>query len=283
MTTLSLFDDAAGGGRPVPTAADRADRFYPTPLYLAEEIIARYFSDLDRDDLVLEPCAGDGRLLQAIPAHVPAVGIELDSRRAQLARERTGRRVLTGDALTVPLDFVPTCVVSNPPFELRWFEAFLARMFPIMPMDARVGMLIPCSLLQTSRTVVRLARQWSLRQDMIPRDIFPGLSVPLAFALLSKSKQRTLVGFAFYHTVAAVRDLPKATQALLDRNDGGPVWASAVTATLRALGGEASLHRIYDALEGCRPTRTRFWREKVRQTLRAYHQRVGKGVYRLAA
>ena len=126
--TLPLFPTFASAPRlTISSAADQARDFYPTPFWLAEAIVGKYFGDLDRDDLVLEPTCGDGRVLRAIPAHVPAVGVERDPALAETARRLTGRPILTGDILTIPLAFRPTTIIANPPFNLAFITALLAR------------------------------------------------------------------------------------------------------------------------------------------------------------
>lgn len=285
--TLDLF----AHGAPLASASlvsperQRSLSYYPTPQWFAEAIVARYFPDLDETDSVLEPACGDGRFLRAIPAHVPAIGIELDPTLAQVARDRTGRHIITGDALTVPLKLAVTAVIGNPPFSMSFFEGLLARVFPVLPEGGKVGMIAPAAFFQTSRTLVRLARQWSLQQDLIPRDLFHRLSFPLCFVLLRKERRRTLIGFAFYHDVAAVRDLPAATRAMLANAPlgQGSVWRTVVTDALRSLGGAGSLDAIYDVVAGRRPTQNRHWKEKVRQTLGLHFTRVAKGRYQLAA
>jgi predicted RNA methylase len=75
---------------------------YQTPTWAAERLVEHYYPDLSPADLVLEPTCGEGHFLDAIPPHVPAVGVELDAGRAAIAR-RTGREVLVGDVLTIDL------------------------------------------------------------------------------------------------------------------------------------------------------------------------------------
>jgi site-specific DNA-methyltransferase (adenine-specific) len=254
-----------------------------TPQYLAELVIARYFADLGASDLVVEPSCGDGRFLRALPAHVPAIGIELDPLLAEEARRTTGRRVITGDCLTVPLDFEPTCAIGNPMFELQHVRALLARLHPLLPLEGRVGLILPTSVFQTSRTVVDWGKQWSIALEMIPRDLYPGLSLPLGFSIFTKQRRRTLVGFAFYREVRSVRDLPAATQALLADAPEGSVWKAVVTRALTELGGEASLDAIYDRVAGSRPTQTSFWKEQCRKQLQQHHRRIARGRYALAA
>jgi hypothetical protein len=291
--TLSLFADLDA---PLPAPAlvpvrvdrprilsadDRRDGFVPTPVWFAEALVARYFADLTANDLVLEPFAGSGELLQAIPTHVPAIGIELDAARAAQARARTGRPVHCGSALEVPLPPGLTAILTNPPFQLSVVERFLSRVHPVLPADGRVGMIAPVAFFQTSRTVVRWAEQFGITVTLIPRDLFPRLSLPVCFALLEKCARRVMVGLAFYRDVAAVRDLSPATQYTLTTAPGA-AWRVVVTDALIALGGRGTLDAIYAQVAGRRAV-TRFWKEKVRQQLQAHHHRVQKGEWELAA
>jgi hypothetical protein len=120
-------------------------------------------------------------------------------------------------------------------------------------------------------------------QEMIPRNIYPGLSLPLVFAMFSKDRRRTMFGFALYREAADVLGMPEPYRASLSAG-GGPVWREAVSAALLALGGEADVQSIYVEIGGKRPTRTQFWQEKIRQTLRRYSEHftpVAPGRYRL--
>jgi predicted RNA methylase len=51
---------------------------YFTPLWVAEQLLEQHFPRLTEHDNVMEPCCGSGTFLQAIPAHVPAFGVEID-------------------------------------------------------------------------------------------------------------------------------------------------------------------------------------------------------------
>ena len=141
-------------------------------------------------------------------------------------------------------------------------------------------MLLPAYLFQTASRVMEYAEKWSMHQEMIPRNVFEGLSKPLIFTVFSKDAKRTLVGFAFYREADAVLRLKKQARAILDRaRTSMSVWRQVVDAALADLGGEASVSQIYAALEGRRPTENHWHREKVRQTLGRYFVRVGDGRY----
>lgn len=257
---------------------------YPTPLWVAEAIVERYFPDLDSTSTVLEPHCGRGRFLQAIPAHVPAVGVEIDPQLAEDARRITGRTIITGDFQTVTLDLKPTAVISNPNFQVDAIEALLARCHRLLPDGGRCGLILPAYFFQTAGRVVEYTQHWSIESTMIPRNIYEGLSLPLVFAMFSKDRRRTLVGFALYREAVDAKAINEPYRSLLVDAPKG-LWQSVVTEALKQLGGRASLSAIYRAVEGSRPTTTQFWREKIRQTLQRHSmfRPVDTGVWELAA
>lgn len=256
---------------------------YPTPVWVAEALVERHFGDLDSGDCVIEPSCGPGAFLAAIPEHVQAIGVEIDAMIAKEAVANTGRRVLTGDFRTIQLDVQPTVVIGNPPFNMKVIDGFLERSHELLPEGGRVGLILPSFAFQTASRVANYAERWSLMQEMIPRNIYPGLSLPLVFAMFSKDRRRTMVGFALYREAADVLGMPHPYRATVSAG-GGPVWRDAVMSALRTLGGEADVKALYAEIGGKRPTRTQFWQEKIRQTLRRYSEhftRIAPGRYRL--
>jgi site-specific DNA-methyltransferase (adenine-specific) len=247
---------------------------YPTPLWVAECLVEHAFKGLSSSDLVLEPSCGPGRFLQAIPSDVRAVGVEIDPVLAETARQLTGRRVITGDFLQVPIDFEPTAVIGNPPFKMDLVDGFLQRCHGLLPDGGRLGFILPTYSFQTAKRVAEYAEQWSISAEMIPRNIYPGLQLPLVFAIFIKDRLRRMVGFALYRETADIQDLAPESRNLLDRGEengkSAPVWRTLVEAAIRNLGGEAAIDDIYKVIEGKRPAANRFWKEKVRQTLRRY-------------
>lgn len=242
---------------------------YPTPSWVAEALVERHFQHLGPEDLVIEPACGPGAFLSALPDEVPALGVEIDPGIAHMARISTGRDVVVGDFRTVAIDAQPTAIIGNPPFKLEVIDGFLDRAFAMLPENGRVGFVLPAYAFQTAERVAGYADRWSLFQEMIPRNIFPGLSLPLLFALFTKERVRRLIGFALYRETADVQRLPDAYREVLSQTTGG-VWRRVVELALAKLGGEADLPAIYAEIEGHRPTRTQFWREQVRRTLRRY-------------
>lgn len=257
---------------------------YPTATWVAEAIIHRHFRYLSARDFVIEPSCGPGSFLAALPAYVPAIGVEIDPAIAAHARANTGRQVVTGDFATVDLECAPTAIIGNPPFNLGLIDRFLDRAFALLPREGRVGFILPAYAFQTAGRVARYSERWSIGQEMIPRNIYPGLSLPLVFAVFAKDFRRTLVGFAQYRETADVQMLPQAYREAVSA-PGKAVCYQVVSMALERLGGAAPLDAIYAEIEGVRPTQTKFWREKVRQTLRRYQnafRAVGEGRYALA-
>lgn len=146
---------------------------------------------------------------------------------------------------------------------------FLERAFEPLPEGGRVGFILPAYAFQTAGRVVEYADRWSLAQEMIPRNIFPGLSIPLVFARFFKDLRRVLIGFALYREADDIQRLSAPYREAL-RAPSGSSWRNVVEIALRELGGEGSLGEIYAKIEGKRPSRTQHWKEKVRQTLRRY-------------
>lgn len=253
---------------------------YMTPDWAAEALVERYFGDLPAGARVVEPSCGRGAFLRALPAHLEVVGVEVDPDLAIEARRRSGRPVLVGDFRMVDLPFVPQALVGNPPFTTRTVLDFLDRAWNLMEDDGRVGFILPAYCLQTAGTVIGLAERWRMQQEFLPRDLFPRLSHPLCFAVLTKGAERGMVGFALYHELAAVKRLQERYQQLLQEGEGS-AWAAVTRAALEALGGRADLQRIYREVEGHRPTTNTWWQAKVRQQLQRIARRVDAGVWEL--
>lgn len=253
---------------------------YFTPDWAASELVDRFYSDLGPSDLVVEPSCGRGAFLRALPDYVPAIGVEVDPELAAEAVRSTGRRVVVGDFRMVDLPFKPTAVIGNPPFSRTTVEQFLDRAWQLLPDGGRVGLILPCFVLQTASTVERMAQHWSMSQHMLPRDLFGRLSHPLCFAQLTKGTAKGMIGFALYGELNAVKRLQARYRALLAEGEGS-VWAAVVRAALESLGGTASLVQLYREIEGLRPTTNKFWQAKVRQQVQRIAVRVDAGVWRL--
>lgn len=251
-----------------------------TPDWAALHLVERYFGDLTACDRVVEPSCGRGAFLRALPDYVPAVGVEIDPALAAIAAGHSGRPVIVGDFLTAELPFQPTALVGNPPFKLAVIEGFLDRAWDLLPDEGRVGLIVPCCTLQTASTVERISQRWSVQQDMLPRNLFERLSLPICFALLRKGPRRGLLNFALYHELVAVNRLRARYRALLSEGERS-VWSAVTRAALEALGGCASLRELYREIEGHRPTTNTFWQAKVRQTLQRIAVRVGAGRWAL--
>ena len=263
-----------------------ADQFrlgqYPTPQWVVEALLQHYFPDLGAADVVIDPSCGPGRFLLALPAETTAIGVEIDPALAAQARRLTGRPIIVGDFASVEIVAEPTLILGNPPFKLALIDRFLDRAHALLPDGGRVGFILPTYVFQTAGRVEAYRERWSIAQDMIPRNIYPGLKLPLMFANFTKDRRRVLVGLALYAETAAVQQLPRRVRDLLEAT-GGSAWRAVVHYALEQLGGEARLDEIYTVVADCRPTRNAWWRAQIRKVVRRDFVRTGPARYALAA
>lgn len=258
-------------------SAQKALGQYFTPAWAASALVTSALPDLSASDVVLDPSCGPGRFLQAIPAHVEALGVEIDAVLAQEARRLTARRVVEGDFCTVSLPARPTVIIGNPPFQLELVDRFLHRAHELLPEQGRCLFILPAYAFQTASRVLRYSEHWGLQQTMIPRNLFPGIKLPLVFASFTKDARRVMVGFALYHETALVQSLPREqAEALVE---GPATWSDVVLQGIAALGGEAELRALYDYVSMRRPSANPAWREQVRKVCQKRAVRVSRGVY----
>ncbi|MTH95492.1 class I SAM-dependent methyltransferase [Roseibium sp. RKSG952] len=248
-----------------PLVADRDRHQWFTPVWAAKALVTAHFGDLTDEDIVVEPTCGSGNFLTALPKEISAFGVEVDAALADLARRNSGRMVLEGDFRTVELPSRPTAAIGNPPFNMDVFDGILDRCHDLMDRDGRAGFILPAYAFQTASRVASYARRWSLEQEMIPRNLFPGMSKPLCFAVFRKDGLGHLRGFALYRELHDVHSMPDYVADEL--NHCGSAWSVIVSRALEELGGSAALSEIYAAVEPRRPTGNSWWREKIRQTL----------------
>lgn len=261
-------------------AAARLGQF-PTPAWAADALVREHLAHLGECDFVLEPTCGPGRFLAAIPAHVAALGVEIDPQLAQQARTLTGRQVITGDFLAVDIPAKPTVVLGNPPFETRLIEQILDKVHALLIADGCVCFVLPAYFFQTARRVTRYSERWSISQQIIPRNLYSGLKHPLVFAQFTKDQHRLLVGFSLFHELAFLQGLPKSVRDAVD--SGRATWASVVREAIDEHGGEASLTQIYEYVADRRPTRNPAWREQIRKICQLHARRVSRARYAVPA
>ncbi len=269
----------ANPDRPEPVSTHDLE-FFPTPAYLCELLYDRFFGYLTSSDVVIEPAAGQGHFLSVIPQHIAALGIELSPERAAIARANTGRNVIVGDFLTIPLEVKPNAIISNPPFSM--VRAFLARAEKLLVDGGACGFLMPTHLLSYSRAVAKLSDQWSIQTELIPRDVFEEeTKFSVCFSVFTKDRKRGLIGLAGFLEAADVKNLDPRFSRILRRETAPKLWRDVVTEALRILGGKASLGQIYRLIQGYGESRSHHWKEKIRQTCQLYCTRVDSGVYAL--
>ncbi|WP_252374192.1 class I SAM-dependent methyltransferase [Hydrogenophaga sp. 2FB] len=259
-----------------------------TPAWAAEAIVEQEFGWLRPGHRVLEPSCGDGAFLVAFPQEVDAIGVEIDPNMAARAAKNSGREVVVGDFLSLPAERIGKvdAIVGNPPFSSEWVGAFVERAAGLLDEGGQVGLILPSYVFQTSSRIEVLSRDFSIHQQMLPRNLFPGIKLPLIFAKFIKEQHRRLFGFLLYREAQDIRELEKGCiKAVTLARDPRGTWRQVVLSTLAALGGEADLKSIYEAMATRRPTENAFWKEKVRQALQRSSDfvRTGPGRYALAS
>lgn len=253
-----------------------------TPAWAAEAIVAHALPNLPAKSVVLEPSCGIGRFLNALPDGIRAIGVEIDPRLADIARETSGGEIITGDFRTVelPVETVDA-IIGNPPFQMDVLDGMLNRAKTLLDDGSAMTLILPAFSFQTTSRVIRWNQDWSISQDMLPRTIFPGIRLPLVLARFVKDPAPRLSGFLLYQETREIEEMPSAYRRAL--NEGRSGWKAVVEEALKHLGGEATIAQVYAEIEPRRPTNTQHWREKVRQQLGTHFVRTDKATYRLAA
>lgn len=216
---------------------------YFTALWASELLFDEHFSHLTANDLVWEPTCGHGSFLAAIPEHIPAIGSNIDPELSAQANVSTGRITMTGDCRVITLPSTITAVIGNPPFSLRIFEGLLKRCEELLVIGNKMGFILPAYFFQTSTTLKRLNRKWTIHQQMLPRDLFYRLEKPLVFASFIRENFPKLFGFFLYDQVESLRSLTDEVYQRLSNEITGTrnTWKNTITVALNKLGGTATL------------------------------------------
>jgi hypothetical protein len=252
-----------------------------TPAWAARELWEAHFGDVGQADFVVEPTCGDGRMLQAIPAHVPAMGVEIDPILAASARERTGRDVIAGDIFETGIPRNVTVLFGNPPFKGKFLDKLLDRVGSVVVDGCRTGLIVPAYYMQSPSRVLRWNRGWTICAELLPRTLFTRSQLPIIFAIFTKDPMPKLSGMRLYYEADAVAQLKPLFRA--EMVSGSGLWRQVVRLSLEQLGGRAHLADIYECVGHRRPTGNQHWREKIRQTLQrgAEFRGHGRGLWEL--
>lgn len=255
---------------------------YFTPVWAAEQIVEHYYPGLSSKDMVADIGCGDGRFLQAIPDQVPAYGIEIDPNMAHQARVNTGREVFEQNLMEVDFPHKPTLLIGNPPFEMEVVKNVLDQAFEAMEYGGKAGFILPVYFFQTADTVLDISKQWSIKHDLMPRNMFQAMQKPIMFAQFLKEKQAILSGMFLYQETSDILSLKKRYRLKFMGNKSSThLWGEVVEKALAQLGGKAALKDIYQEIEGKRPTKTNHWKAQIRKVLRQNFQHDGNAIYSL--
>src|SRR5579863_8299544 len=214
MSTMDLFPMASSGAAPAAAVELGENNYYPTKHWLAQLLVETYFGDLSASDHIADFGCGDGVFLDALPSHVRKTGVELNPALAARAIAK-GHDVIVGDFATAALPDTLTAAIGNPPFDSDLIDALLARLATRFDSGRRAGFVLPAYYFQTSHHVHKLRESWSIATELIPRDVFQGLSMPLTFSVFTRSAERRLFGLALYDHVRDVLTMHAHVQGTL--------------------------------------------------------------------
>ena len=254
---------------------------YFTPRWATQRLVEVFAPHATSGNMV-EPTCGDGGFLNAMPAEVNAVGVEIDPVFAEQARKNTGRTIITGDFAKVELPFKDgdvDFIFGNPPYKADVIDPLLHRASRLLGKDGEMALLLPAYIFQTPSRVLGYAENWRFETHMVPRTLFPGLKLPLSWVFFRKSGPQW-IGMALYEETADVASMSKDARDELNTGTGD-IWRNVVVGAVRKLGGRASLQEMYREIEGRRPTRNAWWKEQVRKVANKNLERVDRGVYAL--
>ncbi len=136
------------------------DDFYRTPAWVTRAILPYVYTNGDRD--ILDPCCGDGAILDCFDEDRVLVGLELDADRAAQST-RKGHIVTQGDALKLvwPLAHL---TITNPPFSLA--EEFVRRAIAFaLDNGSTVAMLLRLAFVESKK---RKALHTEFPSDLFP-------------------------------------------------------------------------------------------------------------------
>lgn len=264
---------------PVPDPA--LDQWF-TPPWAADVLVADALKGMGTLS-VLEPAAGTGNILAAIPSCHDALGIEIDPRMVAEARQKTGREVVEGDYRYVDLgDRRFGAIVGNPPFGADDVDALVSRSHHLLEEDGVLALILPAHLPASSERIEKWREKFAIEVQILPRNLFPRLTFPLAWTKMIKCQRRTLVGLMLFSEQSDVSAMPGQTRRALAR---GATWCEVIADALASLGGRATLHEIYSAVEPRRRSPNPHWKDKTRQVLREYQtfKLVDEKIWQLAA
>jgi len=184
---------------------------------------------------------------------------------AEYAASATGRPVIVGDFrhASLPRETYQA-LIANPPFSATKVDLFVARAHEILDDGGIAAFIMPAHILTTPDRIERWSQQFSIEQRLLPRSLFPRLSLPLIWCRMIKGRRRTVAGFMLFAEAATIQAMPKEFRDTLHKRG---TWREAIRCALVALGGEGTLREIYAAMEPRRPTSNPFWKDKIRQEL----------------
>ncbi len=168
-----------------------AYQFFPTPRPLARRLVAR--AQVRRSDVVLEPSAGDGRLLVEIERYKPAEVDCCELMPANITRlEALGYTPVADDFMRFHHYAHYTRIIANPPFAGDRDIRHVTRMYELVRAGGRVVSLMSARCLESGLERHLRFRRWlrerDAKVDRLPSDAFASLGIDVRAVMVELNK-----------------------------------------------------------------------------------------------
>ncbi len=168
-----------------------AYQFFPTPRPLARRLVAR--ARVRHSDVVLEPSAGDGRLLVEIERYKPARVDCCELMPANITRlEELGYAPVAHDFMRHFEYARYTRVIANPPFADDRDIRHVTRMYELVRVGGRVVSLMSARFLESGLERHHRFRRWLRERDAtierLPSDAFASLGIDVRAVMVELNK-----------------------------------------------------------------------------------------------
>lgn len=169
-------------------------QYYPSPGWLIKLMILR--AQVSAHDIILEPSAGDGRVLEALRAHTSARTIIeccelMPEHRARLMSH--GWDVVANDFLDLDRYARYTRIIANPPFTRGQDIEHIKHMYRLLCHGGRMVSLMSAHYLDAYVEPFVSFREWldeevMARQEVLSRSAFKELGIDVKTVLITIDK-----------------------------------------------------------------------------------------------
>ncbi len=168
-------------------------QFYPTPQWLGRYMIER--AEIEEGDIILEPSAGDGRLLRLLREQLgESVCLEccelMPEHRVSLREQ--GWKVVASDFLSLHRYAHYTRIIANPPFTRGQDMRHIKHMYALLACGGRMVSVMSAHHLTAMVEPFVSFRRWlesvDATQEIFPESTFQDLGIDVKTVLITIDK-----------------------------------------------------------------------------------------------